>query len=498
MKRFVSIWFRYLLTDWFLLRHPNLTGKAFVLSTPSHGKIIVTAANALAAKEGIYIGMAVADARAIIPDLEVLDHRPITDRLLKQIAEWCIRFTPVAAIDPPNGIVLEVTGCSHLWGGDEKYLQEISKRITDKGYDVKIAIADTIGVAWAAARFSRNSLIIEPGNTIEAIQELPVEGLRLEIENIELLRKLGLTQIKDLVNKPKPALRRRFGPQIVERIEQALGEEEEFIDSVVPIEPYQERLPCMDAIVTATGIEIAIKRLLSLLCARLIREQKGLRQATFNCYRVDGKIEQVEIATIGPSNNAAHIFNLFSIKLATIEPALGIELFVLTAAKVEDHTSAQQNLWETTCGVDSTVLAELVDRLAGKVGANSIIRYLPAAHYWPEYSYKKALHLKETISAQWKLDKPRPMQLLETAERIEVTAPVPDYPPMLFRYKGKLHKIAKADGPERIEQEWWQQEGEHRDYYTVEDENGCRYWLYRSGHYNNEKPAAWYIHGFFA
>jgi len=494
-KRFVSIWFPNLATDWFTLRQPQLGNTAFVLSAPSHGRMIVTAANALAETEGICRGMGLADARAIIPGLQVLDDKPdLSNKLLKRIAEWCIRFTPFAAIDPPDGIVLDVTGCSHLWGGDEAYLHDIVNRLKARGYHVRAAITDTIGAAWAIARFGQ-SLIINSSQQIEALLSLPPAALRLEAEIIERLQKLGLRQVKDFISIPRSALRRRFGNHIISRLNQASGLEEEFIQPVQPIEPYQERLPCLEPIVTATGIEIALQRLLEALCRRLQKEQKGLRIVCFKCYRVDGKIEQVQIATNSPSHSVKHLFKLFEIKLPTIEPDLGIELFVLEAPKVEDQSSAQQKLWEPMLSLNNGQLSELMDRLAGKVGSNAIYRFLPDEHYWPERSFKPALSLQEQKTTEWKLDRPRPIQLLAIPENIEVTAPVPDYPPMNFRYKGKLHKIKKADGPERIEQEWWIQEGQHRDYYAVEDEEGCRYWLFRLGHYDEEYQ--WFLHGVF-
>jgi protein ImuB len=187
---------------------------------------------------------------------------------------------------------------------------------------------------------------------------------------------------------------------------------------------------------------------------------------------------------------------LFESKLQTIEPDLGIELFILEAPRVEDHAACQENLWEAKGGLDDIRLSELIDRLTGKIGANCIRRFLPDEHYWPERSIKSTSSLQDKPATGWKLDRPRPIQLLARPEHIEVTAPVPDYPPMNFRYKGKLHKILKADGPERIEQEWWIQEGQHRDYYAVEDEQGCRYWLFRLGHYDEKYE--WFIHGFFA
>jgi protein ImuB len=497
-KRFLTIWFRYLKTDWFTLRRPNLRGLPFVLATPDHGRMMIAAANVLAEGQGIHTGMVVADARVIIPSLQVLDDKSgLSDKLLKGIAEWFIRYTPVVAIDLPDGLILDITGCAHLWGGEELYLQNIVTRLKTLGYNVRASIADTIGTARAITHFGKNFSIIESGGQTAALLSLPPEALRFEAGTVERLHKLGLSRISNFIGMPHSALRRRFGQQFIHRLGQAIGHEKEMIQSVQPIEPYQERLPCPELIVTATGIEIALKRLLETLCHRLRQEQKGLRSAFFKCYRTDGKIEKIEIGTNRPTYNTTHLFKLFEIKLDTIEPALGIELFTLEALKVEDVSPVQEKLWQKNVGLDGIGLSELLDRFAGKFGANRIRRYLPDEHYMPERSIKPALSLNEKLTIPWKVDRPRPLQLLSKPERIEVTAPIPDYPPMLFRHKGKLHKIIKADGPERIEQEWWIQQGGHRDYYYVEDEEGHRYWLFRLGHYANESYQ-WFIHGFFA
>jgi protein ImuB len=496
-KRFVSIWFRYLTTDWFTIGRPELKDKAFVLTTAMHGRMIVTAANNLAEAKGVYRRMVVADARAIIPGLEVVDDKPgLAEKLLKRIAEWCIRFTPFVSIDLPDGLILDVSGCSHLWGGDEPYLQEITKRLNARGYIVRAAIADTIGAAWAVARFGKQGLIVDEGKQREALFALPPCALRLDIEIIERLNKLGLLQIKSLLSMPGSALRRRFGNHIILRINQALGVEEEIVEPVEPVVAYHERLPCLEPIVTATGIEIALTRVLETLCTRLQQEEKGLRTAHFKCYRVDGKVEQIGIATNRASSNISHLFKLFEIKISSIEPALGIELFVLEAPVVEDQAPVQNNLWKATPGLYDIALAELLDRVAGKLGAKSINRFVPDEHYWPERSVKAAGSLHQQKTTEWKVDRPRPIQLLDEPEHIDVMAIVPDHPPVQFRYKGKMHRVTKADGPERIEQEWWIQEGQHRDYYAVEDEQGCRYWLFRSGHYDEDYE--WFVHGYFA
>lgn len=495
-NRFVSVWFRHLSTDWFSLNQPQLKTAPFVLRTPSHGKMIITSANAVALTKGIELGMALADARAIIPELEVSDDKPeLADKLLTRLAEWCIRFTPTAAIDPPDGIILDATGCAHLWGGDKHYLATIIQRITERGYDISAAMADTVGAAWAIARYGK-ACVIDAGMHQEAILSLPPQALRIDAETVQRLHKLGLHRIEQFITMPRSSLRRRFGNEFLQRLDMIAGNEEEMIRPVLLAEQYHERLPCLEPIVTATGIEIALQRLLNMLCHRLQQEQKGLRSAIFKSYRVDGRVEQVAIDTNRPSHSVRHLYKLFECKLSSIEPDLGIELFVLEAPEVEDQLPVQEKLWEGSGGLEDIRVSELIDRIGSRTGIEAIHRYVPDEHYWPERSFKVA-SLYEKLTTVWRTDRPRPLLLLEVPERVDVTAPIPDYPPMLFRYKGEVHKIKKADGPERIEQEWWLQQGQHRDYYRVEDEYGQRYWLFRLGHYDDE-VFQWFIHGFFA
>jgi protein ImuB len=498
-KRFVCIWFCHLKTDWISLRKPALRKTAFVLSTPDHGRMVITAVNRLAQRQGIDCGMVLADARAIFPYLQCMDDKPSpSGKLINDIARWSIRYTPVVAVDAPDGLILDATGCAHLWGGEQNYLTAITKRFNALGYTVRAAMADTIGTAWAVCHYGQCEMIIEPEQQDAALLNLSPAALRLETNIVERLYKLGLKQIKSFIGMPRSALRRRFGEQILLRIDQALGKIEEPIIPVQSPEPWEERLPCLEPIATATGIKIALQRLLDSLCQRLQKEAKGLRAANFIGYRIDGRLEQISITTTRASHNVPHLFKLFEQKIETIEPALGIELFIMNAPVVEDYNARQVNIWEGNCGLDDIKFAELMDRIAGKIGASNIQRFLPAEHYWPERSIQEASSLQQELTTGWNNHRPRPLQLLSVPEAIQVMAPIPDYPPMHFRHKGKLHKIKNADGPERIEQEWWLQEGEHRDYYCVEDEEGCRYWLFRSGHYTGDKRNQWFLHGFFA
>ena len=498
-KRYVTIWFRHLTTDWLTLRRPELKQLPFVFAAPDHSRKVITAANAAAEVHGVQPGMPVADAKAMIPDLEIFDEKPArAANLLKALGEWCIRYTPLVALDFPDGLILDISGCAHLWGGERAYLKEIVTRLKGSGYDVRAAIADTIGTAWAIARFGQVAPIIESGGQAAALLPLPAAALRLEPDVLARLQKLGLYQVGSFISMPRSVLRRRFGEGLLLKLAQALGQAEEYIIPLQVPEPFQERLPCMEPIRTAPGIEIAITRLLETLCQRMQQEGKGIRTATLKCYRVDGKIQQVDIGTNRATHHVTHLFKLFQLKIASITPALGIELFILEAIKVEDVSLSQEALWAENPGLDDEGVAELLDRISAKVGSGKIHRYLPDEHYWPERSIKAAPTLQEPAITPWRNDRPRPLRLLARPEPVEVTAPIPDYPPLLFRYKGRAHHIRKADGPERIEREWWLESGEHRDYYNVEDEDGQRYWLFRSGHYSGGENKQWYLHGYFA
>ncbi len=487
------------MTDWLTLRRPELKEVPFVFAAPVRNRIIITAANLLAEKQGIVIGMAAADAKAIVPGLQVIDDIPGQPvKLLNALGEWCIRYTPLIAVDLPDGLILDVSGCTHLLGGERGYLKEIITRLRSKGYDVRGAMTDTIGSAWAIARFGKVKPIIEPGEQTDALLNLPPAALRLEPLVLERLQKLGFYTIKSFIGTSRSALRRRFGDGFLLRIDQALGNTDEPLQLLQPVEPYSERLPCLEAIRTRPGIEIAIKTLLEKLCERLAGEGKGIRSAILKGYRVDGEVISCTIGTNKASHNTIHLFKLFELKIESLKPKLGIELFTLDATKVEDVEPEQELLWSPEgCGLENNSLAELLDRLANKIGAEKIHRYLPQERYWPEQSIRLARSLKDKPTTVWRKDRPRPSLLLPKPERIEVSALLPDNPPMLFIYKGVRHIIKKADDAERIEREWWLDEGQHRDYYVVEDEKGQRYWLFRSGHYAAEK-AQWYIHGFFA
>ncbi len=495
-KRFVSIWFRWLKTDWHTRRQPILAGKPLVAHTMQHGRMVITAVNKFAAAQGLHKDMVLADAKALAPDVHTVeDQDNFYENLLQKFAEWFIRYSPIVAVQVPDCIIINASGCAHLWGGEEKYLEHIVERMQEMQYSVQVGMAGTIGAAWAMSHYS-NEKIIQNGGEKNALLFLPPASLRIDADIVEKLNKLGLTTNESFLNMPTAVLRRRFGNEFITRIQQALGYVEEHITSVVLPIIYNERLQCAEPIITRAGIEIALHKLLEPLCIHLKSEQKGLRQCIFTIYKTDGKQQQISIGTNRPTAHADYIFHLLELKIETLWPSPGIELFTLEAPITEEHTAAQEEIWDKDSLISNDNLTSFIDKISNKIGEHKVNRFLPAESYWPENSFTRTNNITATTAIQWPVGKIRPLRILLHPEMIMVTAPVPDYPPMLFRHKNKIHKIVKADGPERIEQEWWIQEGLHRDYYYVEDEQGCRYWLFRSGHYGEEAEVKWYLHGY--
>ncbi|RYD79409.1 MAG: DNA polymerase Y family protein, partial [Sphingobacteriales bacterium] len=286
-KRYMTIWFRHLLADRMTLRKPELKDKCFVFKGMVGNRVVVTAGNSNAQTQGIAIGMPLADALAILPDLEVFQEKNgQNEQLLKGLGEWCIRYTPIVAIDLPDGLILDISGCTHLWGGEAGYFKEIINRLKSLGYDVRGAIADTIGAVRAIARYGNISPIIKSKQQHEALLPLNPAALQLEQATLQKLNKLGLNTINSFISMPRSVLRRRFGEDILLKIARALGNEEEPIKPIQIPQPFEQRLPSIEPIRTATGIEIAIQKLLELLCKQLNAEGMGLRTATLKCYRV--------------------------------------------------------------------------------------------------------------------------------------------------------------------------------------------------------------------
>ncbi len=498
-------------------------------------------------------GLPLADAQAYCPGLAVCAADPAGDAAaLRRLAEWCGRWSPWTTQDGDDGILLDITGCAHLLGGsrrssaspdavsgssaaaggEARLIAEIAGRLGRQGVTCRAAIADTAGAAWAMARFGQGkTAIIAPGEARQALADLPVAALRLPGSSVADLERLGLERVGDLYRMARAALAQRFGDVLARRLDHALGAAAEPLSPLHAAPARRSRLTFAEPIATPEDLARALALLIEELCRGLAAEGVGARRLELACYRVaslhdGGVVERAAIGTARASRDPRHLTRLFAEKIATLDPGLGIEDMVLTAPLAERLAAAQLSLArlkpsplgrgqgegvlplgrisqpdrvqpsprpspggrggaERGSGEELVDLATLADRLGNRLGFANLRRLAPRASHLPE----------------------RAVAIL----KVEAMAPVPDDPPILFRWRRLQHRVRRADGPERIAAEWWRNPdpaslgdaGDIRDYYRVEDEDGRRFWLFRAGLYRpaqnpHGRPTSWFIHGVFA
>jgi protein ImuB len=473
-----------------------------VLAAGCDGRRLVTAVNAAAAQEGLAPGMSLADARALHPNLVAAEADFAGDAAaLAALARWCNRFSPWASPHGSDGLVLDITGCAHLFSGEAGLAALAAERLQRRGIESRIAVADSLGAAWALSHFGRTSIACVPaGETQAALADLPVAALRLTDEIAALLKRFGLRRIGDLYDMPRAPLALRCGEAVTRRLDEALGlAAAEPLSPLTPERLRWSRRSFAEPIATSEDIAAATRELLKSLCRCLAQEDRGARKLVLALYRVDGRVEETAVGTARPSRDADHLWRLIEERLPALDPGLGLEDMVLIAT-IDEKLGPAQLGFKGVREKGKDDLALLLDRLANRFGTRALAKPVLRETHLPERAVRflPALDGAATSGIKASGAKLRPVRLLSRPEAIEAMAPVPDDPPLSFRWRRLHHRVRRADGPERIADEWWREAAAPRDYYRVEDEEGRRFWLYRAGLYRPQVPPRWFLHGIFA
>lgn len=511
------------------------------------------AVDAVAAKAGLAPGQNLSDARALIPDLEVREaDRNALEHIFADFADWHSNASPIVSVLTDvaayGDLGLDITGVAHLFGGEEKMLEQVVGRLSRLGFAVAGAIADTVGAAWALSHFRPG--IIAPDKQRDALADLPVVALRLSEEQVAGLNQMGLKRIGQLYGRPRKALQARFGMSLLVRLDQALGEIEEKITPRIPLaehfaeQRFAEPIGYMDDVLM-TARDLAVR-----LAIRLEAEQMGAQSFHLFLYRVDHKVITLSINAARATRDANHIAQLFVHRserlIGEYDAGFGIDMIRLAASSLSPMASTQIGAFETDDGARD--LDRLYDRMSNRLGATALMRSKFVNTHIPE----RAIKLEPVVARTD--DDPeatpdqalvRPLRLLPSPEAIEVIAEVPDGPPMRMTWRRIGYRIAKASCPERIDAEWWRsgknlavilpsqkrdkrgdphddgqtdkkakqlpKKPEHiskleafdpmqvtRDYYVIEDDGGRRFWVFRLGLFGTAETPRWFMHGFFA
>ncbi|WP_354040017.1 DNA polymerase Y family protein [Devosia sp. UYZn731] len=540
-RRYLAIYLPTWPTDYLKRAEPSLTGP-LALYERIKGGLRLAAVDRLAAAQMLYIGQNLADAHAMVPDLTAREiDLPLLEAAFGIFADWHSNASPLVAVmndmNAYGDLVLDITGVSHLFGSELAMLRTMVLRLRQLGYAADGAVASTIGAAWAASHFAPNR-VVAADQTGSLLDGLSVAALRLLPMQIAGLTQMGLKQIGQLRGRDRKGLQARFGASLIMRIDQAYGYLEERMTPRLPIaERYAERkfpdpIGLMDDVLMTThdlGIQLGIRL-----------ESEGLGAQAFHLflYRVDHKVMTLSVNAGSPTREPGHIARLFANRAERLQgeydAGFGIDMIRLAASSVSPLEASQLGAFSRQDGTD---LGRLYDRMSSRLGMFSVVRSAFVDTHIPE----RAVRLEPVIARS--ADNPasmpdpeqeRPLRLLPMPEPIGITAEVPDGPPMAMTWRRVSYRFVKAEGPERLNAEWWRsgqrlvlvppatpQELEElkklgktppyipnvplfytwnavRDYYVAEDAGGRRFWLFRLGIYGVAPNPTWYLHGFFS
>ncbi|MGH6877623.1 MAG: DNA polymerase Y family protein [Rhizomicrobium sp.] len=512
-RRILALWFPRLPTDRLQRKSRAASPETapLVIAAKTGNALRLCALDRKAAALGLRAGMPLANARAMVLALDVANADEAADqRLFESIADWCLHYTPQVALDPPHGLLLDVTGAAHLFGGEQALLARSRKSLRGQGFAVQGAIAGSATAARALARY-RDGALVPPGEEATAVAMLPVEALDLDPAITHAFRHAGLKTIGHVTTRKRSELTARFGAAMMFALDRALGQAEKPISPRAALPDYMAERIFAEPLVAEDAILETLRGLAASLGGLLAERGQGARRLEAWFFRADGKIRRIAIETGAPTRDPAVIVRLFRERLAALvdplDPGFGFDLIRLCADRAE-RCEAETAGFEARAKEEEKEIAVLVDRLAARFGSQRILVFQPNDTHIPEAAAvalpaqragKSKLSWKEIRGAD---EAPRrPLRMFAKPELIEATAEVPEGPPVRFRWRRALHEVAFAEGPERIAMEWWREQAlpPTRDYFRVEDSNGRRFWLYREGLYGSETTGArWYLHGLFA
>ncbi len=513
----MAIWFPYLPADRIMRNNRSDSAasdpRPLVIADKVKGALRLAALSPQARELGLAENMTLADARARIPALRVHPLDTLSDQaLIERIADDCDRFSPIVALDPPNGLILEITGCAHLFGGEAELRKHVLLRYRKAGFHTHASIASAPDAARALVRYSRTPQVA-PGEDEAAIRPLPIAALNIPETTCTALSRAGLKTIADLADREQVPLAERFGQVLPLKLRRTLAREIAPITArrIVPVCTAQRRFA--EPIAAATDIDAILSQLASEVADILSQRREGGRAFEASFFRTDGAVRRIAVETGQPNRDPRALLRLLHERMDTLadplDPGFGFDLVRLCVPRAAPLDAAQVSLDGEV--IVRSALTSLTDRLVARLTPDRVTFFAPLNSHIPERAQRYAPTLAASlrradsfasVPLHSSRDPPtRPGQIFDPPQHIETLAELPDGPPIRFRWRRVSHTIARAEGPERIAPEWFRDpfDAQTRDYYRVEDRHGRRFWLFRAGLYGGSPTLPrWYIHGLSA
>lgn len=548
-RRILSLWFPRLAAERYLRRLGGALPRPFAVTEDRNGAQVIVSLDPEAERAGLRPGQPLRDATAMCPDLLTRPANPLAEAaFLTVLRRWAGKFSPWVAEEPPDSLLIDLTGCAHLFGGEAALLAQVELDCADLGLTMRAGIADTPGAAWALARFAGNGIspsrsgddimqearatrsraakrrawdrsglhpaqpfhpvsqgvIAQPGQMRQVLAPLPVAALRLPPDTVAGLARLGLHRVGDLTGLPRAALARRFGTETLRRLDQALGLETEPVSPARAPLHFAARITFPDPIGLLADVQAGLDRLLPALAARLTEKGRGARRVRAQAFRSDGRVEMIEVGLARPAADPARIRPLLWLKLDRIDPGFGIDCLRLEAVETEPVHATQHSGHQDAAAAagaqrsGTLALEDLLGKLGARLGMEAVTRLHPAESHIPEKSV-------QVLTAAWSAPAPGPWPAARAPRPLllfrpeAVTAPQVPPVPQAFRWRRRDLRVLTATGPERIAPEWWLDDPDWRsgprDYWCVVTDTGDRLWLFFA--HGADLSPGWFCHGRF-
>jgi protein ImuB len=471
------------------------------------GGLKITACDARASGLGLHPGLTLTAARARLPRLAVEPANPAADAaFLQELAARCEIFTPLTAADGPHGLLLDITGCAHLFGGEQALLERVSGYFTRAGLQLRASISTTPDSAHALARFSTRQRVA-PDEVEKAVRPLPIAALELAPKTTLALTRAGLKTLADLSDRPSQTLSARFGMGLITRLNRIMGREDIRLTPLRPAPDIVAEQHFAEPLSLMASLMACLDHLVRSLCAELERQGRGGRLFETIFFHSDGRLRRLQVETAAPLRQAENLLRLFRLRMEALDDPLdpdfgfdAMRLAVLQSQPCGPH----QNRLDGPADISAQV-ADLINQLMMRLGAAEVLRFVAGDSHDPLRAAGMVPVLSAGAGNPWPAPEAqaphRPLTLFQPPQPIEAVAEVPDGPPLRFRWRRVLHEVARAEGPERIAPEWWRGEPDRPpcDYYCLEDTEGHRFWVFRQGLYGEAAGLPrWFLHGLFA
>lgn len=502
--------------------------RAILLSTEDRQRQIVAACCERAETAGVRTGMPIGEARALFKSgsdshVRIEPHDPGRDRsALKALAVWAHRWSPLVAVDGPDGLLIDVTGCAPVWRGEERLLNAVRDDLSRLGLRSSTVIAPTFGCAWASARYvSSGRRIVAEGHTRAALSPLPVAALGVDEVLVSRLLELGIERIGQLLDLPRSALPIRFGESLLVRIDRALGQAIETIDPIRPLPPPRFRRAFDGPTDRIEAIECAVRDLLDDLVSELLSRESGVQTLDVVLVRSDLGPERMTLRLARPSRDFKHLWALIRPRLEKSHLGYGVEAVEVIARSTGLLQHEQIEYWTeeealsrrfstTTC---ARAEVELIDTLSNRLGRDRVLRADPVPSHLPERAVVWSPSTdtsRDRAASRGHGDQgndlsvsslvtpsDRPTVLFDRPFLARVVSLLPDGPVHRVEWRGEEDVVVHCRGPERLSPEWWRAgtDGVERDAFAVQTNRGQWLWLCRR---SDTRSDAWTVDGMWA